>query len=137
MLHSGFQRKADRDVTEQDIAQRNLVLFGTPDQNLLLRKLADRLPVKFIRGGVEVAGKSYEGADVGLLMVYPNPLNPQRYVLLLPENYGVYTSHPGALGANVYLFPDYVVGKPVAAWGGKTIEVLTQGNFDARWRMRE
>jgi hypothetical protein len=72
-----------------------------------------------------------------LVMVYANPLNPERYVLLLPENYGLYTSHPGALSMNVLGFPDYVVGKPQAAWGGNTIKILTQGSFDSTWRLRK
>ena len=70
-------------------------------------------------------------------MVYPNPLNPERYVLLLPENYGLYTAHPGAMGMNVLSFPDYVVGKPLAGWGGNTIQILAQGNFGPTWRLRK
>jgi pimeloyl-ACP methyl ester carboxylesterase len=137
VLHSGFERKADKDVSQQDIAQKNLVLFGTPQTNQILETFADRLPVKFLNEGVAVAGKSYQGPGVGLAMVYPNPLNPERYVLLLPENYGLYSAHPGAMGMNVLGFPDYVVGKPLAGWGGNTIQVLAQGTFDARWRLRD
>jgi hypothetical protein len=137
VLHSSFERKPDKDVGHQDIAQRNLVLFGTPETNEVLKRIADKLPVKFLKEGVAIAGKSYEGPNVGLVMCYPNPLNPERYVLILPENYGLYTAHPGAMGMNVLSFPDYVVGKPRAGWGGNTMQILTQGNFDARWRLRE
>jgi pimeloyl-ACP methyl ester carboxylesterase len=137
VLHSGFERKADKDVSANDIKEKNLVLFGTPQTNLIVKSIADKLPVKFLKDGIEVAGKSYEGKDVGLVMVYPSPLNPERYVLLLPENYGLYTSHPDALGMNVLGFPDYVVGKPQTAWGGNTIKILTQGTFDSTWRLRK
>ena len=65
------------------------MLFGTPQaEPAACAKIADKLPVKFLDDGVEVGGKAYRGADVGLVMVYPNPLNPERYVLLLPEDYG-------------------------------------------------
>jgi hypothetical protein len=114
VLHSGFERKADKDVSQDDISEKNLVLFGTPQTNQVLKKIANKLPVRFLEDGVEIAGKSYRGRDVGLVMVYPNPLNPERYVLLLPENYSLYTAHPGTMGMNVLSFPDYVVGKPRA-----------------------
>src|SRR5262249_12574867 len=68
VLHSGFERTADRDVSKEDIAEKNLVLFGTPQTNQLLNKIADKLPVKFLEDGVEIAGKSYRGPDVGLVM---------------------------------------------------------------------
>lgn len=137
VLHSGFERKADKDVSADDIKDKNLVLFGTPQSNQIVKSTAEKLPVKFLKEGVEVAGKSYEGKDVGLIMVYPNPLHPERYILLLPENYGLYTSHPGSLGMNVLTFPDYVVGQPQAAWGGNTIKILAQGSFDSTWRLRK
>jgi hypothetical protein len=136
VLRSGFARKPDKEVSADDIAHKNLVLFGTPQTNELVKKIADRLPAKFVKDGIEIGGKSYTGVDVGLVMAYPNPLNPQRYVLLLPENYGLYTAHPGAMGMNVLTFPDYVVGQPQAGWGGNTIRILTQGSFDSAWRCK-
>jgi hypothetical protein len=136
VLHSGFERKADKDVSREDIAQRNLVLFGTPQTNRIVKEIAGTLPIRFVDHGVEVAGKSFVGPDVGLIMVYPNPLNPERYVLLLPENYGLYTAHPGAMGMNVLGFPDYVVAQPQAGWGGNTTRIVTQGSFDSSWKLR-
>ncbi|MBI2804299.1 MAG: PQQ-binding-like beta-propeller repeat protein [Planctomycetes bacterium] len=136
VLHSGFAHKADKEVNANDITDTNLVLFGTPQTNQVVKKIADKLPVKFLKDGVQFAGKSYTGADVGLVMVYPNPLNPERYVLLLPENYARYTAHPGAMGMNVLTFPDYVIGQPQAGWGGNTIRVLAQGSFDSTWRLK-
>jgi pimeloyl-ACP methyl ester carboxylesterase len=126
-LHTPFERKADHAVSAADLAERNLVLFGTPRQNLLLRKLADRLPVKFLEDGVEFDAKTYRGADVGLVVVYPNPLNPERYVLLLPEQY---------VGGPPLALPDFLVVKQVKNGAKVGQQVLTQGTFDARWRPR-
>jgi hypothetical protein len=124
-LHTPFERKADRDVTEEDIAGKHLVLFGTPRQNALVRKMEGKLPVKFGDDGVEVAGKSYTGKDVGVILVYPNPLNQQRYVLLLPEDY---------TGGSPMTYPDFVVCKVVKGPNGPTQQVLGQGSFDAHWQ---
>ncbi|MBY0526908.1 MAG: hypothetical protein K2R98_26175 [Gemmataceae bacterium] len=121
-LHTSFDRKADGDVTAADIADKHLVLFGTPAQNELVRKVAPRLPVKFLADGVEVAGKAHRGKGVGLVMVYPNPLNPERYILLVPEDYA---------GDSPMTFPDYLVVKNV----GSRQDVLDRGYFDARWQI--
>jgi pimeloyl-ACP methyl ester carboxylesterase len=124
-LHTPFERKADRDLDASDITDKHLVLFGTPKQNLILRKIADKLPAKFLDQGVEIAGKPYR--DAGLVMVYPNPLNPERYVLILPEDY---------CGGRAWTFPDYLVVASVKDTKGRaTQKVLAQGNFDARWQI--
>ena len=58
-------------------------------------------------------------------MVYPNPLNPERYVLFLPEEF---------CGGSPWTYPDFIVSKPVKGPNGPRMQVLTQGFFDARWR---
>ncbi|MBX9627929.1 MAG: hypothetical protein K2X82_29285 [Gemmataceae bacterium] len=126
VLHTGFERKADQDVTPADLADKHLVLFGTPKENAVVAKVADRLPVKFLADGVEVRGKAYRGPGVGLTMVYPNPLNPERYVLLVPSDYA---------GGSPLDLPDYLVGRRVEAKGRVSQQVLAKGWFDARWRL--
>lgn len=123
-LRTGFERKPDNDVSEKDLAEKNLILVGTPKQNRLLAKIADKLPVTFLDDGVKIAGKEYRGARIGLTMVYPNPLNPERYVLLVPEIYS---------GTRPYDYPDYVVLQPQ---DGKGLpRILAKGSFDARWQL--
>jgi hypothetical protein len=132
VLHSPFERKADVDVDKSDWNSKHLVLFGTPRQNHFVRRIADRLPVTWSDEGVSIGGTNYTGRNVGLVMIYPNPLNPERYILLLPENYGRYT----ALGfSSIYTLPDYVVGRPTEAANGLTMEVLADGTFDSRWQL--
>jgi len=125
-LHTAFERKADRDVNADDIAGKHLVLFGTPRQNLLLERIANKLPVLFLEDGVWVAGTSYKGEGIGLNMVYPNPLNPERYVLILPEEF---------CGGSPWTYPDYLVSKAVKGPNGPRLQVLAQGTFNARWSL--
>jgi len=125
-LHTMFERKGDTAVTKEDIAEKNLVLFGTPKQNAFLAKITDKLPVKFLDDGVEIAGKAYRGEGVGLTMVYPNPLNPERYVLILPEKCGHFDPRT---------MPDYAVGKVVPGYGGQVLRGDVQGNFDSHWQI--
>jgi hypothetical protein len=72
----------DDAVTDADIADSNLVLWGDPSSNKLLAKIADRLPIRWTGDGVRVGNRTY-GADHHLpVLIYPNPLNPKRYVVL-------------------------------------------------------
>jgi len=58
------------------------VLWGDPGSNRLLAKLADRLPVKWTAAGLEVNGVTYPADSHVPVLVFPNPLNPKRYVVL-------------------------------------------------------
>ena len=71
-----------------------------------------------------VAHHAFElGAGVGLVMVYPNPLNPERYVLLLPEIYW---------GTRPLDYPDYVVLQAPKQGKGQG-RILARGSFNAGW----
>ena len=73
--------KDDAQVTDADIAASNLVLWGDPGSNQLLARIAHQLPVKWTAAGVTVGSKTYPPGHVPLL-IYPNPLNPTKYVVL-------------------------------------------------------
>jgi len=76
----GFKLVADIDVTAEQIAQNNLVLFGNPQINKVLAQVSDRLPVE-IKGNTIIAnGKQYTGRHIGYVLIYPNPLNTEKYV---------------------------------------------------------
>jgi hypothetical protein len=76
------QVKNDDDVGETDIARSNLVLWGDPSSNKVLAKIADQLPIHWDNGGVRVGDKTYSAENHVPVLIYPNPLNPKRYVVL-------------------------------------------------------
>jgi len=74
--------KSDREVTRADIEKFHLFLVGTPKSNLLLSRIQNQLPVR-VEGGAVVAGdRRFRGDDVGFRLIYPNPLNPHKYVVV-------------------------------------------------------
>lgn len=98
--------KIDRDVTPQDLETRNLVLFGTPASNSILKQIQPKLPIKIGEQEYTVAGGTYKGDDLGLVMCYPNPLNAERYVAiyagrLYGEKCGINHKHD--------LVPDFLI----------------------------
>jgi hypothetical protein len=76
------QVRDDKNVTDADIANSNLVLWGDPGSNQILARIADRLPVKWTADGIVLGGTRYAAATHAPILVFPNPLNPKKYVVL-------------------------------------------------------
>ena len=74
--------KDDADVTDADIASSNLVLWGDPSSNKTLARIADKLPIHWDAKGIAVGEKHFDARHEVVLMIYPNPLNPKRYIVL-------------------------------------------------------
>lgn len=74
--------KKDSEITDADISSANLVLWGDPGSNSLLAKIADKLPLKWTKDSVTLGAKSFPSDKNYPAMIYPNPLNAHRYVVL-------------------------------------------------------
>jgi hypothetical protein len=74
--------KNDREVTPADIASSNLVLWGTTTSNSVLAQIAGRMPIQWKGDQVQVGEEAFPSEHHALAMIYPNPLNPERYVVL-------------------------------------------------------
>ncbi len=74
--------KSDSEITEADIAGYNLILWGDPRSNAVLAKVLPKLPIEWTADGVTVNGVKYDSASRVPVLIYPNPLNPDRYVVL-------------------------------------------------------
>ena len=74
--------KDDSAVTDADIASSNLILWGDPQSNAVLKRIADKLPIRWEGDQVVVGPRSYPAETHAPILIYPNPLNPARYVVL-------------------------------------------------------
>jgi hypothetical protein len=125
--------KDDSAITPQDIANSNLVLWGDPSSNAVLAKILPKLPIQWTRDKVVFAGHTYDAAHVAPVMIFPNPLNPARYVVI---NSGP-TFREQALLNNADQtpkLPDWAMvdlnTAPDGKWPG---QILNAGFFDERW----
>lgn len=80
------QVRADRDVGEEEIARASVVLIGSPRENDWTRRIAPALPVRFGERSFGFQNREYAGPDDVLHLVYPNPYEPRRFVLLVAAN---------------------------------------------------
>jgi hypothetical protein len=129
--------KNDTEISEDDIAQNNLVLWGDPSSNRILARIADRLPIRWDAAGVHVGAQTYPAGHCVPVLIYPNPLNPKRYVVL---NSGfTYREYDYLNNARqVPKLPDYAVvdvnTRPSSrAPGG----IVAAGFFDEQWGLKE
>ena len=110
----------------------NLVLVGGPSLNSYAREVEGGIKaVKFLGpDAVAVRGVKVERESVGVALVYPNPLNPKRYVAIVGgESEEAVEAVPRI---PFTLVPDYMVYDPRLlgrAWEG----VLESGSFDEKW----
>jgi pimeloyl-ACP methyl ester carboxylesterase len=81
-MRGDIRVKDDSAVTASDISNYNLVLFGDPGSNSLIAKVIGKLPIQWSKTDITVGTQKFPSSGHALVMVYPNPLNPQRYVVL-------------------------------------------------------
>jgi hypothetical protein len=119
----------DRAVTSGDIANYNLILFGDPGSNSLIAKVIGNLPIRWSRKEIVIGTERFGAADHIPVLIYPNPLNPKRYVVI---NSGHTFGDADFRGTNAWLYPrlgDYSV---LTATG----DVALSGFFDESWQLR-
>ena len=127
----------DSDMTDEIIQSANIVLWGDPSSNKVLAKIADQLPVKWTKDRVEAGGKSFDAAHHAPILIYPNPLNAERYVVLNSSfTYRDYAYLNNA--RQVPMLPDWAVidlrTPPGNVWPGK---VAAADFFDETWQFRK
>jgi len=125
--------KSDTSVTGEDIAHHNLILFGDAETNSLIGRIAPKLPIKITRDEFALADRTFPRPAANLLMVYPNPLNPSRYVLL---NVGTFWGRHLGINHKLDHVPDFIVFEDRRAPDGNN-EFLCAGYFDNQWRLDE
>ena len=69
-------------VTEADMAQHHLILWGDPKSNALLGRLASKLGIRWDAQGVHTPAAGYPVDRYVPIQIYPNPLHPEKYVVV-------------------------------------------------------
>ena len=127
--------KDDSSVTDADIAANNLVLWGDPQSNKVLARIIDKLPIHWTAEAVVLGSRRFAAATSAPVMIYPNPLNPAKYIVI---NSGItfreYAEPNNSL--QVAYLPDYAVvdltTPPDARWPGK---IAVAGFFGEKWEL--
>jgi dienelactone hydrolase len=130
------QVRDDVAITDKEIAESNLVLWGDPGSNKLIARIAGKLPITWNADNVTLGTKRFPSSTHVPVMIYPNPLNPKRYVVL---NSGFTFREFDYLNnaRQVPKLPDFAIvdsaTPPNDRWPGKIVEA---GFFSEKWELK-
>jgi pimeloyl-ACP methyl ester carboxylesterase len=128
--------KSGKDVTEADIAQHHLIVWGVPASNSVLKKVIDKLPIRWSGGKVHANEQAFDADTHVPVLIYPNPLNPRKYVVL---NSGFTFRDYDYLNnaRQVPKLPDWAIvditTPPNSRWPGK---IAAAGFFGEQWEWK-
>ena len=128
--------KPASEVTDEDIAAHHLVLWGDPSSQPLMQQVLKEMPVSWDSDTIVVGDERFAAKHHSLILIYPNPLNPERYVVF---NSG-FTYREYAYLNNARQtpkLPDWAVidlrEPPGTRFPGK---VVAAGFFDEQWQVK-
>lgn len=120
--------KSDRELTAADVRDHNIIAFGTPATNSVIQRALAGTPARWTKESIQIAGRTFDAATHSLSMIYPNPSNRNRYLVI---NSGHTFHEKDYLGTNALLYPR------VGDWAvtdTRTGEVVAEGVFDRNWK---
>jgi len=128
----------DTEISDADLAKYSLILYGGADANLVTKKLIDEIPLKMTSEKITLAGHEFKAKDAVIHTIYPNPLNPDRYVSMIAANSetGMYFLKPNLNDMDRYDFyiadgriPNQRLGRPY-----EKVRIAA-GVFDYNWQI--
>jgi hypothetical protein len=125
----------DVSITDEEISDANLILWGDPASNKLIASVAPRLPLQWNASSLDIAGEHFDSSGHLPALIYPNPLAPARYVVL---NSGfTYREYDYLNNARqVPKLPDWAVLNTTSrATSRRAAEVKAAGFFGESWEV--
>ncbi len=129
-------------IGQPEMDEKNVVLFGTADSSTLIGQVQSAVDftLDLRSDGMTFGANDYPGAEYGLFMVYPNPLAPERYVVLSHLRIDDDFSTPEAWP---WFWPDYVVFDTTlvmrdcynGSWPYVADAWVEAGYFDRDWQL--
>jgi hypothetical protein len=121
--------RSEEQLSADDIVSSHLIFFGDPDSSKLLARLVKQLPVRWTRDSFRLGEKTFARDKFVPILIYPNPLNPKRYLVLNTGfTFCEYGRSSNAL--QIPKLPDYAVLEIA-----NPQNVPLAGFFDEEWKI--
>jgi dienelactone hydrolase len=130
----------DTAMGESDLARYSLLLVGGAEANRVTARLAAGLPYRVSPDRVVIDGREFPARDAALQMIYPHPLNADRYVWIVDGTSagGMYFNE---LNPQRPYDWDFVVADGIVpAYKQRASVIQTRvvsGMFDCNWRFND
>ncbi|HLP15247.1 MAG TPA: prolyl oligopeptidase family serine peptidase [Bacteroidota bacterium] len=127
----------DTEISGADVKKYSLILYGGADANKVTRSLSGKIPLKISSDAIEIGGRNFPVKDACVQMVYPHPLNPERYVQVIgaTSGAGMFFGNraPGELDFVIQdgCLPNNHLGRP------QEKVFAARGMFDNAWQINE
>jgi hypothetical protein len=127
----------DTEIGDAEMAKYSLLLIGGPEANRVTAKLAGSLPLLVAADRITIDGKNFAVKDATVQMIYPNPLNAERYVWIAA---GTSTDGMHFCDLNPHRPSDWdytIVDGRIPAYkeSGSSLQLrVVSGMFDYNWR---
>jgi pimeloyl-ACP methyl ester carboxylesterase len=132
--------KKSEDLKPADIENYHLILWGDPASNPTIAKVLSELPIRWTKASISVGKATVSSPNHAPVLIYPNPMNPKRYVVL---NSGfTYREYDYLNNARqVPKLPDWALVEvvvndprwPKTRWPGKIVEA---DFFGEKWEIK-
>ncbi|MEO1530428.1 MAG: hypothetical protein AAFX06_33990, partial [Planctomycetota bacterium] len=135
LMRGDVQFVLDRDVTEEHIEKCHLICFGDYSSNRFLFRISEGLPIQWTREKLQVGSESFDPSSHAPAFCYPNPLNPNRYVVV---NSGMTFREFSNVSNSrqIAMLPDWAVldvtTEDDSIYAGA---IQAQGFFDEEWKL--
>lgn len=119
----------DDALTPDVIASSNLVFWGDPQSNKQLEGIVEKLPIRWTPKEIKVGAKSYPADTHVPVLIYPNPLNPKRYIVI-NSGFTFQDQAPASNSRHVPLLPDWAITDVASK------KVVAADFFGEKWELK-
>jgi len=135
-IRGDLRRKKDTEVTDDDIKKYNLLLWGDAVSNKLVAKVLPTLPIAWDAKAITVGKQTFDAGEHALALIYPNPLNAAKYVVLNSALTWRENSDRNNSQQNPKL-PDWaVISFEIAPNQDVPGKITATDFFDERWKLK-
>jgi pimeloyl-ACP methyl ester carboxylesterase len=125
----------DTEITDAEVKKYSLILFGGADANKVTNALSEKIPLRISSQDIEIGGRKFPATDACVQMVYPHPLNPDRFVQVIGATSGAgmffYSKPDEAVDFVIQdgCVPNNHLGRPMDKL------FIAKGVFDNTWQL--
>ena len=130
------QTKRDHEVTNENIEYSNIILWGDPSSNQILARIQSRLPFKWNDKSSRIGEQIYSTDEQAPVMIYPNPLNPERFIAI-KSGFTFSKFSEGSNSLQIPKLPNWAANELVETQDPQyPVGVIVAGFFNESWQFK-
>lgn len=135
--HASPRLFKDTEIADEEIAGYSLLLVGGPAENKVASRFADRVPLRIEKESIVIDGKAWEARDAAVQLLYPNPQNAERYLLVVAATSAAGLNNSDLDPKDMPGWDYFVSDGRLPGYGQKAFSHqlrIVSGCFDYNWR---